>query len=226
MLCFARLMRCAIVASGTRNALRDLGRRQAADRAQRQRDRRRRGQRRMAAHEQEDERVVVLDVRLRLRRGRSPSTARRRDRSRGAAARFRCGCDRSCVATRPGSASRAGCRACLARPLHRRREQRFLHRVFGRGESRKRRTTAPSTCGARSRNRCSTRSPARRRHVKSLRAARSSPAALRSACSSAAAGPRRRRRLAPQSRTPAPDSRRRRSSSRRETPWFRGTRRR
>jgi hypothetical protein len=38
-------------------------------------------------------------------------------------------------------------------PLHRRCEQRFLHGVFARAESPKRRITAPSTCGANSRSR-------------------------------------------------------------------------
>ena len=41
MLALARLIRCAIVASGTRNAARDLGRLQAAHGAQSQRDLRR-----------------------------------------------------------------------------------------------------------------------------------------------------------------------------------------
>ena len=45
---------------GHQERARDLGRGQAADRAQGQRDRRRRGQRRMAAHEQHDQRVVLV----------------------------------------------------------------------------------------------------------------------------------------------------------------------
>ena len=61
MRCFARLIRCAIVASGTRNALGDLAGGQPADRAQRQRDRRRLAECRMAAQQQQREGVVPVD---------------------------------------------------------------------------------------------------------------------------------------------------------------------
>ena len=60
MRCLARLIRCAIVASGTRNAAAISAVREPAHRPQRQRDRRARGQRRMAAQEQQPQRVVPI----------------------------------------------------------------------------------------------------------------------------------------------------------------------
>ena len=61
MRCLARLMRCAIVASGTRKARAISAVRQPADRAQRQRNRGRRRQRRMTTHEEERQRVVTIE---------------------------------------------------------------------------------------------------------------------------------------------------------------------
>ena len=60
MRCFARLIRCAIVASGTRNALAISAGREPAHRPQRERELRRDRQRGMAAEEQERERVVTV----------------------------------------------------------------------------------------------------------------------------------------------------------------------
>ena len=101
----ARLIRCAIVASGTRNAARDLGGRQAADRPQRQRDRRRGRERRVAAQEQQQQRVVGS--------ARASAGARSvRDARRASSRRRRASSlpdRRSAAGPRPGSASRAGC---------------------------------------------------------------------------------------------------------------------
>ena len=136
MLCFARLIRCAIVASGTRNALRDLGGRQAADRAQRQRDRRRRRQRGMAAHEEQDERVVLLGVASSSAAARSARSACTRPTTSLAPAARDLAADVIGHAPRRDldqPAARVVGHA-LARPLLRRGDQRLLHRVLGRGE--------------------------------------------------------------------------------------------
>ena len=127
--CLARLMRWAIVASGTRNAVRDLGGGEAADRAQRQRELRRRRQRRVAAQEEQGERVVV--------RARSASAHEPLDRDRRRSPRV----DGARSSPRSWSISRrvatvvshAGglIGTTLLGPLHRRREQRLLHRVLG-----------------------------------------------------------------------------------------------
>ncbi len=124
---------------GHEERARDLRGRQPADGAQRERDRRRRRERGVAAHEEQDERVVVLRSarcsRPRQRRGRSSGRLRHAATvPRGGGARSRCARGRSSAARRRESASRAGCRACPAPATGRGGDQRFLHRVFGRGE--------------------------------------------------------------------------------------------
>ena len=70
-------------------------------------------------------------------------------------------------------------------------------------KSPKRRTTAPSTCGASSRSRCSRPASSRGSSSQVRRAARSSPGAPRSACSSARRPARAPPTRAPRSRTRA-----------------------
>jgi len=85
-------------------------------------------------------------------------------------------------------------------------------------KSPKRRTTAPSTCGARSRNRRSANAQSGRRVTAALRVVRSSPGGPRSACSWARRRVRARPTRTPRFPTRAPRSRHRLSSSRRGIP--------
>ena len=107
------------------NALRDLGRRQPADRTQRQGDRRRRRQRRVAAHEQHGQRVVLvrdLPARRLLQGGdRLPVLA-------GLLAPPLV--DQPPLGRLDQPAARAG-RDAVPRPVHRRREQRLLDGILG-----------------------------------------------------------------------------------------------
>ena len=155
--CFARLMRCAIVGSGTRNAfaispvVRPPTARSVSAIADGVR------QRRMAAHEQQHKRVVGIDRRLVVDARRDDQRrVVRRDALSRCAARSRCARDRSCAAARPEATSRAGC------PERRRAATVAAAAISASctasshaAKSRWRRTTAPSTCGARSRSRCS-----------------------------------------------------------------------
>ena len=128
IVCLARLIRCAIVASGTRNALAisAVVRPPTARSVSAIADGRR--QRRMTAHEEQDQRVVLLarpsprqapKPRLRLVAwgGAAAHPLRSTTRFRGGAGPTRRAGDRSCAARRPGSASRAGCRACPPRAI-------------------------------------------------------------------------------------------------------------
>ena len=138
MLCLARLIRCAMVASGTRNAFAISRRRQAADGAQRQRDRRRGRQRRMTAHEQQHERVVGIDRRARCTSAGATTTG------------SLVGHDSLAMAPRDLAAHVIGHAPqrdvdqpaarivgnAVARPLRRRGDQRFLHGVLATRRSR------------------------------------------------------------------------------------------
>ena len=136
MRCLARLMRWAIVASGTRNARAISAVVRPPTARSVERELRRRGQRRVAAQEQEQQRVVLVGG---VRRRR----ARRRPRV-GGAARRRVLARRRASSLRSWSVSRreptvisqpAGCRGAR-RSGHctRRGQQRLLHGVLARVE--------------------------------------------------------------------------------------------
>ena len=153
---------------GNQERVGDLGGRQAADRAQRERDRRRTRQRGMTAHEQQDRAcrpgpfASALPARSRLARRHSdragdvPGRIRRHDGFAPPPGAARCGGDRSCAARRPGSASRAGCRARPPSATAAAAASSASCTASSAAEkSPKRRTTAPRTCGASSRSRFS-----------------------------------------------------------------------
>ena len=80
--CLARLMRCAMVASGTKNAWAISVGRQTAHRAQRQRELRGRRERGIATQEQEQQRVVLVGGVVDVGRG-DDRRVRRRERGVG-----------------------------------------------------------------------------------------------------------------------------------------------
>ena len=186
MLCLARLIRCAIVASGTRNALRDLGGRQAADGAQRQRDRGRRRERRVAAHEEQHERVVALDAGSSDRPAATCCSGGTRLTTMCLAAAAR-GLAADVIGHAPRRdldqpAARVVGHA-VARPLRRRGDQRLLHRVLARRRSRGTGGSPRRAPAARGRAAGARRGgPATGASQQILRAARSSPGAPRSPC--------------------------------------------
>ena len=150
--CFARLIRWAIVASGTRNAFAISAGPQPADRAERERQLRGHGQRRVAAQEQERERVVVVD-------GREVARHHGDDGSPPGAA------GRSRSATRPPGAARP---PSGATPAGRRARPSSGHCCDAATSASWtasshasnwpwRRTSVPRTCGASSRSRSSIR---------------------------------------------------------------------
>ena len=209
----------------------DLGRRQAADGAQRQRDRRRRRERRMAAHEQQDQRVVLLGRARRRRRAGATCSSAGACATTTASRRRRASSRAEVIGHAPrGDLDQPAARVvghALARPLQRRREQRLLDRVLGRGEVAEAPDTAPSTCGASSRSRCSPREVRARRGV----TCRSAGALITCAhldrhVQRHAARPGRRRGARRDLVGPLRALARRRSSSRRGTPWPPGTARR
>jgi len=133
----------------------DFGRGQAAHRPQGEGDRRGRRQGGMAAHEEQRQGVVLVRLRLYGR-------FRRQVRGRGCRFGFAAP-PRLFAVPIIGHAPRAHLNQPAARvigqavprPLHRGRQQSLLHGVFAGRKSWNRRTTAPSTCGARSRSSCS-----------------------------------------------------------------------
>ncbi len=126
-------MRCAIAGSEVEEGPRDLGGRQAAERAQRQRHPGLRRQRRMAAGEDQPQPVVGDRAH---RRASSPSSA-----APGASAparqlllvaRGRGGCGRSPCCARVVTIHAAGlARHAVARPALERDHERVLHRLLG-----------------------------------------------------------------------------------------------
>ena len=138
MLCLARLMRWAMVASGTRKALAICGRGQAADGAQGERELRRRRQRGVAAEDEQRQRVVVLGRLLVARRRREGLVGGhlRGGRVLAPAARVLAAqlVGQPARGDRDEPAPRA-LRHALCRPLDRRGEQRLLHRVLARVEA-------------------------------------------------------------------------------------------
>ena len=171
MLCFARLIRCAIVASGTRNALaisavvspptaRSVS--AIADAGD---------ERRMTAHEQQDQRVVLIGDRRRAapsvdarsancsaeaRPGSSDGELLRDNGFAPPARQLAADVIGHAPRAPPGSASRADCPArpsrghCAAAAM-----SASCTASSDAAKSRNRRITAPSTCGASSRSRCS-----------------------------------------------------------------------
>ena len=134
IVCFARLMRCAIVLSGTRKALAISAVVKSADGAQGERDGRRMGQRGMTTHEQQDERVIPL-----RRSGIAEPRPGIGDEGRAASSRGRawpCRCGKirhaACGHVNQPSARVVG--HPFLRPLHARGDERLLHRVFGGGK--------------------------------------------------------------------------------------------
>ena len=148
----------------------DLGRGQAADGAQRQRDGRRARQRRMAAHEQQDQRVVLrrpvvaigaAATSSRLDAPRRPRVSRRR---RAISLRTWSVMRRDATwISQPRGLSGTPSR----RPLQRAASSASCTASSAAAKSPKRRTTAPSTCGASSRSRCSASAHGRAGHSRS-----------------------------------------------------------
>ena len=122
---------------GHEERARDLGGGEAADRAQRERDRRRRRERGMAAHEEQHERVVVVDGDLAVGRRDEGPVGPELARDGLLAAPPRDLAAHAIGHAPEGDLDEPPARIvghALARPLHRRRDQRLLHRVFGGGE--------------------------------------------------------------------------------------------
>ena len=228
MLCFARLIRCAIVASGTRNAfaISAVVSPPTARSVSAIADARR--QRRMAAHEEQDRacRPSLAPSSRRVRRRREVGVRRLlavRDSALAPAPRDLAA---QLIGHAPrGDVDQPAARIvghAFARPLHRRRDQRLLHRVLGRGEV----AEAPDDGAEHLRRELAQQVLVRRRRgcaVTRRRAARSSPGAPRSACQAVPRRARARPTRARRSRTRAAASRRRRSSSPRGLPSTPGT---
>ena len=125
----ARLIRWAIVASGTRNAA-AISRVVSPPTARKVRGIAEAGvSAGVATHEHQDRACRRWPEAVGERR----STTTRRD-PHGGGARRRCGTGRPCAGTPPGRASPSGCRAALGGPRGRGGDERLLHRVLGVGE--------------------------------------------------------------------------------------------
>ena len=139
MLCLARLMRCAMVVSGTRKARAISAVVQPADRAQCERELRRRREGGMGAEEEQGQRVVFFGA----TRDRRPEAGSKCS-SAGTCAAAVSSRRRRAWSLRSSSVSRRGRHRdqpatwvlgdALIRPLERGGEQRLLHGVLGRVE--------------------------------------------------------------------------------------------